>query len=142
MKHTVGEREPERLLCPVRAIIAYKSRTPDGPYPASDSVLLRHPKPTIKVTKGHIATWVTEAVKIAYAAATEKPDSVHCNAHEGRAVAHSLVAFSGASLEDVMEGGKWSSSSSFFRHYLRDMSTTSTAKSTKVVAGGRLLGDH
>ena len=136
LKHLYGAKEPERLLCPVRAAIVYKSRTPDGMWPADREELLRHPVCTQNVTTGHIAEWIKNAIKLTYEAANA--GVIDCNAHEVRAVAHSLVAFSGASLEEVLEGGKWSSSGSFFRHYLRNMEQL-RGKNVTVVAAGKPL---
>ena len=136
LKHLFGNKEPERLLCPVRAAVVYKSRTPDGMWPAEKEELLRHPVCTQNVTKGHIAEWIKNAIKLAYEAADA--GDIDCNAHEVRAVAHSLVSFSGATLEEVLEGGKWSSSGSFFHHYLRDLSSLS-GKGVTVVAAGKPL---
>ena len=55
-----------------------------------------------------------------------------------RAVAHSLAAFSGASLKEVLEGGRWSGQDSFFKHFLRDMSSDLSGPAAKgpVVIGG------
>ena len=138
-KHLVGQNEPERFLCPVRATRVYLSRTPDGAYPVSEYIILRHPNPLVKTTKGHVATWIKNTIKLAYAAAVDHPDPVNVNAHEVRAVAHSLVAYSGSSLEEVLEGGRWSSEDSFFNHYLREMSRDAAGSSTPFVAGGHIL---
>ena len=139
LKHLVGRKEPERLLCPVRATQVYIRRTPDGPYPAGDSRVLRHPKPTMSTGKNHVALWIRSAISTAYNAAAEKPDKVHVNAHEVRAVAHSLVAYNGASLEEILRGGRWAASGSFFNHYLRDMSHSTMARTTPIVAGGVII---
>ena len=131
MKHLVGRHEPERFICPVRAVEVYMHRTPDGTYPVSDETLLRHPKPTIRTTKGHIALWIKKCVELAYQTAGNTASSTKItNAHEVRAIAHSMVAFSGASLEEIMEAGRWASSNSFLEHYYRDLRGYSTGRST------------
>ena len=137
MRHMVGRREPERLWCPVRVTQVYISRTPDGPYLAADARILRHPTPTMNTKKSHVALWIRQAISLAYEKAADKPDKVHVNAHEVRAVAHSLVAYNGASLEEILEGGRRSAKGSFFNHYLRDMSRR--VRTAPFVAGGRLL---
>ena len=93
-------------------------------------------------TKGHIAMWIRNCVQLAYEAAGKSSDAPHItNAHEVRAVAHSLVALSGASLEEILEGGKWASSGSFFEHYYRHLNRPAAgSSSTPVVVGGRVLG--
>ena len=139
LKHMYGREEKERLLCPVRAVTVYISKTPNGPYKASDDRILRHPTPTITTRKNVVALWIRKTVELCYKSAKDKPDLIHVNAHEVRAVAHSLVAYNGASLEEILEGGKWGSKESFFKHYLRDLTHTAAGNTVPVVAGGRLL---
>ena len=62
LKHLYGAKEPERLLCPVRAVMVYKARTPDGMWPADHEELLRHPVCPQTVTKGHVAEWIRNAI--------------------------------------------------------------------------------
>ena len=139
MAHLVGEKEPERLWCPVRAIELYMARTMNGPYSVEDTRLLRHPQPEMRTTKGHISLWIRSAIREAYAAAGSDPDPVHVRAHEVRAVAHSLVAYDGATLPEILEGGRWRSSGSFFRHYLRDVSSSLESAKAPVVVAGRVI---
>ena len=139
MAHLVGSKELERLWCPVRAIEVYMARTPNGAYSVEDTRLLRHPDPTKRTTKGHISLWIRNAITEAYTAAGSDPDSVHVRAHEVRAVAHSLVAYDGATLQEILEGGRWRSSGSFFRHYLRDVSSSLESASGPVVVAGRVI---
>ena len=64
---------------------------------------------------------------------------MHVNAHEVRAIASSLVHYSGASIKDIMAGGRWESSGSFFNHYWRDMASALGPMSTAIVAAGQLV---
>ena len=140
MKHLVGRHDLERLLCPVRAVTVYISRTPDGAWPVEEEIILRHPDPLIRTTKGHVAVWIKNAISMAYVQAKEVTDDIHINAHEVRAVSHSLVAFDGASLNEILEGGRWKSSGSFLQHYFRDMSRSSATSGRPIVVAGRILG--
>ena len=67
----------------------------------------------------------------------------HINAHEVRALAHSLAHYRGASLKEVLDGGRWRGGESFFRHYLRDMtgSLEGPAGTAPVVIAGRTSKD-
>ena len=138
LKHMVGPNEKERFLCPVRAVLVYRARTPDGAYPADNELLLRHPTPGVSTKSSVIALWIRKCIEIAYD--TAKLDKTQVNAHEVRAVALSLRHYHNATLEEVCEGGKWRSKQSFFNHYLRTMAGTEAGSSIPVVAGGKLLG--
>ena len=139
MKQMVGPREPERLWCPVRAVEAYISRTPDGAFSVEDTRLLRHPISTIRTTKGHVSMWIRNTIKEAYSAAGKDTDTVHNRAHEVRAIAHSLVAYDGATIAEVLEGGRWRSSGSFYQHYLRDVATSVENLNAPIVVAGKVL---
>ena len=138
--HTVGRHEAERFWCPVRAIDIYLVRTQSDEYSLQDQRLLRHPNPNMTTTQGHVGVWIKRAISLAYESAGKGGDTPHVNAHEVRAVAHSLAAYSGASLKEVLEGGRWSGQESFFKHYLRDMSSALAGPAAKgpVVIAGRL----
>lgn len=140
MFQLVGRQEPERFWCPVRAIDIYLYRTQGPEYSQEDSRLLRHPKPKITTTKGHVAYWIRRAVSLAYDSAGRGGDTPHVNAHEVRAVAHSLAAYNGASLQDVLDGAGWHGEESFFRHYIRDMTAALAGPAGKapVVIAGRV----
>ena len=143
MFNLVGRCEPERFWCPVRAVDIYLSRTQGNEYSPEDTRLLRHPSPKITTTKGHVAFWIRNAVTLAYEAAGRGGEDPHINAHEVRALAHSLAHYRGASLKEVLDGGRWRGGESFFRHYLRDMtgSLEGPAGTAPVVIAGRTSKD-
>ena len=140
MFQLVGRSNTERFWCPVRAIDIYISRTQGPEYSAEDIRLLRHPNPKISTTKGHVALWIRRAVSLAYDSAGRGGEDPHVNAHEVRAIAHSLSAYNGASLQEVLDGGRWTGEESFFKHYLRDMSSALSGPAGKapIVIAGRV----
>ena len=144
MFQCVGAREPERFWCPVRAIDIYLTRTQGTQYSAQDTRLLRHPNPSMSTTKGHVAYWIRKAVAIAYENAGTGGDAPHVNAHEVRAVAHSLAAYNGASLQQVLDGAQWKGPESFYKHYLRDMSSSlaGPAGTAPIVIAGQVGTSH
>ena len=144
MFQLVGAQEPERFWCPVRALDIYISRTQGPEYSQQDTRLLRHPDPGKTTTKGHVAYWIRKAVSLAYESAGTGGAAPHVNAHEVRAVAHSLVAYNGASLQDVLEGAQWKGPESFYKHYLRDMSSSlvGPAGQAPIVIAGRVRTSH
>ena len=143
MFHLVGRSEPERFWCPVRATDIYLSRTQSDEYSKDDIRLLRHPNPRVSTTKGHVALWIRRTVSLAYESAGKGGEDPHVNAHEVRAVAHSLATYNGASLQEVLEGGRWSGEESFFKHYLRDMTSAldGPAGRAPIVIAGRVKND-
>ena len=144
MFQSVGAQEPERFWCPVRAIDIYLARTQSARYSSQDTRLLRHPNSSMTTTKGHVAYWIRRAVTIAYEGAGTGGDAPNVNAHEVRAVAHSLAAYNGASLREVLDGAQWKGPESFFRHYLRDMSGSmgGPAGTAPIVIAGQVRTSH
>ena len=140
MFQLIGRTDAERFWCPVRAIDIYLNRTQGPEYSEEDVRLLRHPNPKVSTTKGHVALWIRRAVSLAYDSAGRGGDDPHVNAHEVRAIAHSLSAYNGASLQEVLDGGRWTGEQSFFKHYLRDMSSALSGPAGKapIVIAGRV----
>ena len=141
MFQLVGAREPERFWCPVRAVDVYLARTQGPEYDTADARLLRHPNPKVTTTKGHVALWIRRAISLAYehsGSGSEAPH--HVNAHEVRAVAHSLAAYNGATIREVLDAARWQGEESFFRHYIRDMSQSlaGPAGQAPIVVAGRI----
>ena len=83
--------------------------------------------------------WIRNTIKEAYSAAGKDTDTVHNRAHEVRAIAHSLVAYDGATIAEVLEGGRWRSSGSFYQHYLRDVATSVENLNAPIVVAGKVL---
>ena len=137
MCHLVGPRDPDRLWCPVRAVIIYLGKTNLPAYDAQDYRILRHPDPTKKTKKGNISLWIRLAIAKTHQSADIPLD--HINAHEVRAVATSLLAASGAPMKDVLDSGRWRSEDSFFNHYLREVASSSGSFNAPFVAAGHVL---
>ena len=138
MSHMVGQREPERLLCPVLAVTKYLARTPNGQWSSQDERLLRHPNCKRKTTKGNVSMWIRSAVVLTHEAAGQSPAD-GTRPHEVRAIASSLLASAGATMDEVLEGGRWRSKNTFFNHYLREMGDTLQRIGAPVVAAGKVL---
>ena len=103
-----GRHDTERFLCPIRTVNIYRTMTPDGPYPVGNDIILRHPTPTVSTKKSVVALWIKKCIELSYEAARLDLDII--NAHEVRAVAHSLSHHVGALLEEVCAGGRCSCS--------------------------------
>ena len=129
-------QEKERLLCPVRAIGLYISRTKELASKADTSKLFVHFKADTQVLTTHFRLWVAEAIERAYAMAPQEgPQKV--NAHEVRAIAASIAFFKKTPLEDIRSHIGWKSSDVFSSHYLRDMAADPDLEALPLVAAGK-----
>jgi hypothetical protein len=70
-----------------------------------------------------LTSWIKKVIADAHGAAGPEATSlVHRAVHEIRAVSASYAVFGNVSLEKVLEQCRWSSSSTFAKHYLRKVS--------------------
>ena len=116
--------DPERTLCPVRALKFYLTATKG--IRAGRSQLFLPIKETKKtnVSKNTISRWIVEAIKLAYITVDklEELRRLHqIRAHKVRAITTSIDAWRQVSLGAILESCGWRSSTSFIDFYLRDM---------------------
>jgi len=137
LSHMYNRHDVEHFLCPVRAVNIYRAMTPNGPYPAENDLFFRHPTPTVSTKESVIVMWIKQCIHLSYDEAGL--DRTAVNAHEVRAVATSLLNHVGAPLVEICVGGRWTSTNSFFHHYLRTMTGTPAGSTRPVVAAGKLL---
>ena len=110
-------------LCPVRTLLAYRSRV--ASLRASGQTSLFIPHDTSKPTRLHpsaVGRYIVRAILKAYEAeGLQHPSAV--KAHDVRGVATSLRALTGVSLVDVLSAGGWSQPTTFTRFYLKQFSS-------------------
>ena len=114
--------EKDKLLCPVRAVRYYVSKT--GSLAGRRESLFVHPNPKVsRIKVSHISQWIVDVIKNAYDQLDQSnlPAEYAPRAHELRAIAHSWAFFNNVSLEDVLDAARWTSVSTFTGHYLRDV---------------------
>lgn len=115
--------DPEDLLlCPVRTLRCYLSRTRDRRQPASRLFL---PVSGVRqaVSKNTISSWISSVVRRAYAADNGAQHRLYSvSAHEVRALATSWRFSHNLALDSVMAAASWRSHSTFSSFYLRDVS--------------------
>jgi hypothetical protein len=126
LRHFAPEGDPERLLCPVRAIRVYLRRT--NKFRGNRKKLFLSLKKGSKEEIGAhtISRWLREAIKTCYQmqspAELEKMYSV--SAHEVRAIATSLAVWRNTSIKNVLQSVYWRSHNTFTDFYLRNMCST------------------
>ena len=120
---SVGEDEPDNLLCPLRALKIYLNKTAAS-RPKCDKLFVssvatfKH-KP---VTKNTISHWLRLVIKNAYNTIPKEDLQLwKISAHEVRAVATSLLFKHNHSLKEVMAAASWRSNSTFVSFYLRNI---------------------
>ena len=119
----VNKEDDEYLLCPLRALRTYLSKT-SAARPTCTRLLMSttstvNHKP---VSKNTISFWIRSVIKDAY---REIPQSDlqlwKVSAHEVRAIATSLLFKQNTSVREVMNAASWRARSTFVAFYLRDL---------------------
>jgi len=120
----VGQDEPDRLMCPVRALRWYLQKTSANPLRGPRSQLfLPYTARAAKTTPAMISAWLCRTIWRAYTLDPGNTDSANARvtAHEIRAFAASWSAFNHVPLEDVMRAASWQNDTTFTTFYLRDL---------------------
>ena len=122
LSNMLGQDELDNLLCPLRALKTYLSKTAAARPKClrlfvSSVATFKHKS----VTKNTISFWIRTVIKNAYNS-VQKDDLLlwKISAHEVRALATSLLFKHNHSLKDVMAAASWKSNSTFVSFYLRD----------------------
>ncbi len=104
------------LLCPVRALRIYVTRTRS--VRSSEQLCVCHggQQKGKAVSKQRLAHWIVEAVALAYQSQGE-PCPLGVRAHSTRSVASSHALAHGASLADICRAAGWATPNTFARFY-------------------------
>ncbi len=104
------------LLCPVRALRIYVTRTRS--VRSSEQLFVCHggQQKGKAVSKQRLAYWIVEAVALAYQSQGE-PCPLGVRAHSTRSVASSHALAHGASLADICRAAGWATPNTFARFY-------------------------
>ena len=123
LKRHVDRRSEDRLLCPVRALLAFLDRTKDPAFLAGRTRLFL----PLGDSKGNLSAHshkvqIISTIEEAYAAMdTRLADDFSLRMHDLRMLSFSLASASGVTLDTILSAGRWKSQSTFTRHYLRSM---------------------
>ena len=133
----------EKLICPVRALKWYVTRTavPRGP---QRRLFLSLVSPQKDVHANTITSWMKTLITYAYENATPEdrrlfqlddgPPNLHRPVHEIRALSSTLSWLKGSiSIQALMDGCYWKSHNVFTNHYLRSV-TVDTVEGLKVAS--------
>ena len=118
----VGSREPDRLLCPVRALRYYLSRTEPIRRGRRGLFISLQPNRKSEITKQSINIWIRNTIRLAYALSGHKADQLgRTSNHEIRSVCSSLAYEKSMSLSTVIRACHWKNHNTFTSYYLRDV---------------------
>jgi len=141
LRHFAPEGDPERLLCPVRAIRIYLNRTNKFRGDRKKLFLSLNPGQKTEICVNTISRWIRDAIQLSYQmqglADIEKMYNV--SAHEVRAISTSLAVWRNVSIKNILQAAHWKSHNTFTDYYLRDM-CASTKKLVKQGSGVVCVG--
>ena len=146
----VGDLPDELLLCPVRALRSYLSRT--ASFVSRPRTLFVSPRsPSRSLSKNALSFFLRDVISCAYSSSTSSPSSSGLSSsasapsssrdHSVRGVATSWAFARNASLSSILAAASWSSSSVFTSFYLSDVQFSSSRGFSlgPVVAAGSVV---
>lgn len=109
---SISSVKEDRLVCPVRALRYYLSRTKT--LQNSQRLFISSVAPHAPVSKDTISRWIKSLISL------HSQPSERVRAHDVQAHATSKTWFAGIPLEDIIKAAGWKMPSSFVSHYLTD----------------------
>jgi hypothetical protein len=125
----LGDDDPDRLNCPVRALKVYRSRTEGNRSKTQRRLFISlNTGYSQDIQKPTLARWIEAVVKGAYqwASSSRSRAGLHyidmssARSHEVRAWSSTLAASSGVPIKQLLQAAYWRSEDIFINHYLRD----------------------
>lgn len=116
---TTSSIREDRIVCPVRALKWYLSRT--KPVRQSERLFLIPRQPYGPASKDTLSRWIVQLI-LPHSQPNER-----VRAHDLRAHASSRAWFSGVSMEDILKAAAWKTPSTFVASYLTNVVSTEDA---------------
>ena len=113
--------DPDRTLCPVRALRYYRKRTKGFRRDRRRLLLSWNEGCKKDITKNTISRWIKGVIVDAYKSLPPSQRSIQARAHEVRAWAASIAFNTTQSLKEVLDAAYWKSEDTFINFYLRDI---------------------
>ena len=127
-----------QTLCPVRSLKRYVDVTDKFRSPGQRCLFISFIKSLDRdFSVQTISSYIKQLIIAAYKAIEAEPDAVlkqkyNVKAHQVRHVAHSLGQVGSLSFNDIIRTGGWTTSSTFIKHYLQDLSSDSVQRLASV----------
>ena len=125
--------DPERLLCPVRALGLYIVRSAERAQTDPLEKLFVHFAPNTQLFTTHFRRWVAETIRLIYENSSQS-DLPKIKAHDVRGISASIAFYRNTPLKELCGLIGWKSSNVFVRHYLRDMAADTELQDIPLVA--------
>jgi len=117
-----AKNEPDRLLCPLRALRYYVKRTEPVRGNRKNLFLPWRGARDKVLHKNTLSPWIKNLIKLAYDGISEEQKKLRSiSTHEIRAIAASLRVQCNFELETVLSACMWKQHTTFSEFYLRDM---------------------
>ena len=126
-------KDPERLLCPVRALGLYIVRSAERAQTDPLEKLFVHFTPNTQLFTTHFRRWVAETIRLTYENSSQS-DLPKIKAHDVRGISASIAYYRNNPLKELCGLIGWKSSKVFVRHYLRDMASDTELQDIPLVA--------
>ena len=121
---TMDRSEPDRSLCPVRALRFYLARTESSRAGRKPLFLPLRATESGTLSPNTISAWIRKTISLAYQIAGKDEELARLHslrAHETRALSSSWDALRNTSVRDIMDACRWRSHNTFTSFYLRDL---------------------
>ena len=121
---TMDRSEPDRSLCPVRALRYYIARTESSRAGRKPLFLPLRATESGTLSPNTISAWIRKTISLAYQVAGKDAELARLHslrAHETRALSSSWDALRNTSMKDIMDACRWRSHNTFTSFYLRDL---------------------
>jgi integrase len=118
-----SRHEPDRLLCPVRALRHYIKRTKQFRRKRNHLFISFQAGRKSELHVNTISSWVKQTIKHAYETLSLEDRTMHTlSTHEIRAMAASLSIQANYNLDSILNACVWKQHTTFTDFYLRDLS--------------------
>ena len=115
-----------KLLCPVRALKWYMSRTKFRRHNKKALFISLHANHKNDITKQSIANWIRKTIVLCYALAGDNTENLgRATVHEIRSLSASVKFDRNLSIDSLLKSCVWKNGNTFTKHYLRDVSVLS-----------------
>ncbi len=138
LSDTLSRRDTDRLICPVRALRYYLSRTVED-RKGRKKFFIPFQRKEGEITKNSLSRWIATTIRLAYEGSAQEVHSV--KPHEIRAISASLNFHDSLDVVKVMSAGFWKGRHTFDRFYFRDMAVgpDGIRRIHSVIAGQELV---
>ena len=125
MAKGLSRSDPDRLLCPVRALRFYLKRSEQLRRGCKSLFIpIRGKSPSGRLSPNTVSSWLKQCIRLAYDSVGRNEDLSRLHsvrAHEVRALSASWDILKNVAVTEIMAACRWRSHNTFSAFYLRDL---------------------